>query len=67
MGKIKQWKAGGEEDKFIEKLISQGKINKYTKPSFLKEKNPAMFNQFSANVVRNHLSMLKRNNGLYCK
>lgn len=66
MAKRKQWKNGGEHDKFVEKLIKQGKINKYTKPGSLKASYPAMFADFSSNVVRNHLSALKRSNGLYC-
>lgn len=64
MGKV--WKTGGEEDKFIEKLIRKKKINKFTKPITLKS-YPAAFGEFNANVVRNHLNLLKRSNGLYRK
>lgn len=68
MGKIlKQWKNGGEEDKFIIKLMKTGKINKYTKPLTIKKEYPHLFNEFSTCVVRNHLNDLKRNNGLYRK
>lgn len=67
MGKVKSWKNGGEEDKFIEKLIKKGKINKYTKPMALKKAHPDVFGEYTINVVRNHLNIIKRRNGLYCK
>ena len=68
MGKIKKvWKDGGVEDKFILKLIKQGKVHKNTKPKQLVELNPEIFRDFSDNVVRNHLNSLKRQNGLYRK
>lgn len=67
MGRTKQWKNGGEQDKFIVKLIKQGKIHKNTKPATLKADYPNLFAEFSPNVMRNHLNILKRSNGLYCK
>lgn len=67
MGKYKQWKQDGEQDKFIKNLIKQGKINKFTKPSSLASDYPAVFGEFSPNVIRNHLNIVKRNCGLYCK
>lgn len=67
MAKTKQWKNGGDEDKFIEKLISQGRVNKFTKPSSLKKTYPNTFGAFTPNVIRNHLNILKRNKGLYRK
>ena len=51
MGKM--WKNGSDEDKFIVKLIKKGKVNKYTKPSTLKADYPAMFGDFTGNVIRN--------------
>lgn len=66
MGKI-QWKSDGKEDKFIQKLIKDGKINKFTKPHTLKINYPDIFDGFSSNVVRNHLNLLKRQNDIYCK
>ncbi len=67
MGKMKQWKKGGEEDKFILKMIRQGKITAQTKPSALKAEYPNVFGSFSSNVMRNHLNVLKFSNGLFCK
>lgn len=61
----KTWKTGGEEDKFIKKLIRSGKIHKYTKPTKLIHDHPDVFGGYSSNVVRNHLNSLKRANGLY--
>lgn len=67
MPKVKQWKKGGEEDKFILKLIRQGKITAQTKPNALKAEYPNIFGGFSSNVMRNHLNILKFSNGLFCK
>lgn len=67
MGKMKQWKKGGDEDKFILKMIRQGKITATTKPAVLKAEYPQMFGGFSSNVMRNHLNILKFSNGLFCK
>lgn len=69
MGKIvkKKWLTDGKEDKFIEELISQGKITKFTQPSYLKQNYSKMFNTHSDQVIRNHLNVLKRSHGLYCK
>lgn len=67
MGKNKQWKARGEEDKFVENLISKGKITKDTNAAALMKTYPKTFSGFTANVVRNHLNILKRSKGLYCK
>lgn len=47
MGKVKQWKNGGEEDKFLQKLIKQGKVHVNTKPAFLQSEYPAVFGSFS--------------------
>lgn len=58
------WKHDGEEDKFIEKLIKEGGINKFTKPATLLTRYPNVFGKFSVNVVRNHLNAMKR---LHCK
>lgn len=68
MGKtIKKWTTDGEEDKKLQSLISDGKINKYTKPADLQKDHPKIFGPFSLQVMRNHLNMAKRANGLYCK
>lgn len=67
MGKTTVWKQDGDQDKFIIKLIKQGKIHKDTKPAFLKANHSAVFGDFNLNVIRNHLNALKRSNGLYCK
>lgn len=67
MGKTVQWKNEGEQDKFIVKLIREGKIHKATKPAFLKATYPSVFGNFSLNVIRNHLNLLKRSSGLFCK
>lgn len=67
MGKTKVvWKNGGKEDRFIERLISEGLFTKNTKPYAMKERFPAIFGDFSENVIRNHLNDLKRKHGLYC-
>lgn len=63
----KKWIAGGKEDKFILKLIKEGKITKYTNPNFLQKEFPKYFSEFTLQVIRNHLNELKRSNGLYCK
>lgn len=62
MGKV--WKNGGQEDQVIKKLIRSGKINKYTKPSSLKNNYVRTFGDFSLNVIRNHLNLLKMSEGL---
>lgn len=62
----KQWKTDGDEDKFIVKHIKSGKINKNTTPRALMNDFPAVFGSFSENVVRNHLNLAKRKNGLFC-
>ena len=67
MGKVKTWTNGGDEDKYVIKLIKDGKVTKNTKPKDLVSNYPKMFGDFSSNVVRNHLNALKRSNGLYCK
>ncbi len=67
MGKVKQWRQGGEEDKFIEKKIKKGEINKHTPAKTLVQKWPGMFGSFSENVIRNHLNLVKRAKGLYRK
>lgn len=67
MGKAKQWKKGGDEDKLIIKLIKQGKITASTKPAHLKADYPEQFGGFSSNVMRNHLNILKFSHGLFCK
>lgn len=68
MGKItKQWKTDGEEDKFIQKLIKKGSINKYTTPKSLLTGYPAVFGNFSENVIRNHLNLAKRSSGVLCE
>ncbi|KAJ6647980.1 hypothetical protein Bhyg_03205 [Pseudolycoriella hygida] len=64
MPRAKQWKQNGEEDNFITKLISEGKITRNTKPSSLKSVFPTMFADFSPNVIRNHLNVLKMRHGL---
>lgn len=61
-----QWKHEGEQDKFIVKLIKDGKIHKDTKPAFLKATYPAVFGAFTINVIRNHLNVLKRAAGIFC-
>ncbi|KAJ6648088.1 hypothetical protein Bhyg_03313 [Pseudolycoriella hygida] len=62
---VATWKNDGEEDKFIVKLIKQGKVHKLTSPAFLKSTYPVVFGAFSLNVIRNHLNALKRNSGLF--
>ncbi len=64
---VKVWRTGGEEDKFLHKLNKQGKINKATTPTGIKKEFPHVFNDFSSNVIRNHLNDFKRRNGIYCK
>lgn len=66
MVKTKQWKVGGKEDEMVEKLINEGAIGNSTTASALKLKNPLVFGSFSDNVVRNHLTDMKRKHGLYC-
>lgn len=63
----KTWRKGGTEDKFIKKLIKSGKIHRFSKPQKLITDHPEIFSGFTANVVRNHLNLLKRENGLYRK
>lgn len=63
----KMWKADGPEDKKIQNLIENGKVNKYTKPSTLQRDYPNIFGSFSPQVMRNHLNAAKRRSGLYCK
>lgn len=65
MGKTKQWKQGGEEDKILKKLVTKGKINKYTKPANLQRDYPAVFGEFTPNVIRNHFTSIKRDMGLF--
>ncbi|KAJ6634577.1 hypothetical protein Bhyg_13151 [Pseudolycoriella hygida] len=67
MGKTKQWKKNGEQDKFILKLMRNGKINKDTKPVTLQKDHPALFGDFSTNVIRNHLNMLKMSYGIFLR
>lgn len=66
MVKVKQWKEGGKEDELVEKLINEGTITNSTTAGSLKMKNPIVFGTFSDNVVRNHLTNMKRKHGLYC-
>lgn len=63
----KTWKTNGPEDKFLNKLFKSGKITKNVKPTNIKKEYPHMFDDFSNEVIRNHLNDLKRRNGLYCK
>lgn len=65
MGKTKQWKSGGDEDKYIKKLIKQRKVTKFTKPPYLLSEHPSIFSGFSSNVIRNHLNEMKRKCGLF--
>lgn len=67
MSKAKQWKTGGEEDKLLKKLIRSGKINKYSKPCTVQNLHPEMFGGFNDQVMRNHLNIVKRSQGLFCK
>lgn len=67
MGKNKQWKQNGPEDKLLNTLIKDGKINKHTKISTLKAEHPSVFGSFTDQVMRNHLSIAKRSHGLYRK
>jgi len=68
MGKLKKiWKQNGPEDKFLTKLIKDGRVSKNTTASLLKKQHPEIFSDFTCNVVRNHLNELKRVNGMYCK
>ncbi|KAJ6639446.1 hypothetical protein Bhyg_12191 [Pseudolycoriella hygida] len=53
------------EDKFLLKLVKKGKINKSTKPASLKSEHPTVFGEFSTNVIRNHLALIKRSSGMY--
>lgn len=64
MGKLKQWKSGGAEDKLIKKLI-KGKVNRFTKPAYLQSEHEHWFKDFSTNVIRNHLTDVKRKCGLF--
>ncbi|KAJ6642687.1 hypothetical protein Bhyg_07640, partial [Pseudolycoriella hygida] len=43
----------------------EGKIHKATKPAFLKATYLSIFGNFSLNVIRNHLNLLKRSSGLF--
>lgn len=63
----KQWKSGGMEDKMIKKLIKNGKVHKHTKPAWLQQEYPAVFDHYNVGVIRNHLNDLKRKCGLMCK
>lgn len=65
MVKAQQWKSGGAEDKLIKKLIKQGKVTRFTKPAYLQSEHEHMFKTFSTNVIRNHLSDVKRKCGLF--
>lgn len=68
MGKsTRLWKTNGVQDKFLEKLILSRKVDKNTTPSSLKKEYPQIFNDFSTPVIRNHLLVLKRKNGMYRK
>lgn len=68
MGKVNNmWKSNGKEDRFIEKLISKGKVDKNTVPGYLKKEYPQIFNGFSTAVIRNHLNDVKRRNGIFCE
>ncbi|KAJ6642859.1 hypothetical protein Bhyg_07815 [Pseudolycoriella hygida] len=67
MGKTKQRKKNVEQDKFIVKLMRNGKINKDTKPVTLQKDHPALFGDFSTNVIRNHLNMLKMSYGMFLR
>lgn len=67
MVKPVKWKKGGDEDQKVIHLIKKGKITKETTPAFLTKNYPEIFEKFSDQVLRNHLSELKRANGIYCK
>lgn len=66
MPKIK-WTTDGTQDKFLEKLIREGKITKETSPGSIKNEYPRVFDNFTTAVIRNHLNHLKRRNGMFCK
>lgn len=63
----KQWRKNGDEDKAVINLIKRGKVTKRTSATDLQKMNPILFGSFSEQVVRNHLSELKRANGVFCK
>lgn len=63
----KTWKTNGPEDKFMIKLLKSGKITKNSKPNHIKKEYPQIFNDFSNEVIRNHLNELKRKHGIYCE
>lgn len=64
---LKQWKSGGIEDKFLEKLLKQGKVSKNSMPVEIKNEYPHVFKDYSLAVVRNHFNDFKRRNGIFCK
>ncbi len=64
---LKIWNKNGPEDTLILKLIKNGKITKNTKPSDIQKEYPNMFKDFSLDVMRNHVNMLKRYGGVYRK
>lgn len=61
------WKSFGVEDKFIQKLIREGKIDRDTTASMMQKEYPQIFGKFSNPVVRNHLNDIKRRNLLLGK
>jgi hypothetical protein len=63
----KQWRSGGEEDKFVINLIKDGKVTKKTSAADLKSWHPTIFGEFNDQVVRNHLHVLKLAKGLLRK
>lgn len=60
----KQWKQQGPEDQFVLQLFKDKKINKKTSARELKSRYPLIFGEFSEDVVRNHLTTLKRFEGI---
>lgn len=63
----KNWRKNGEEDKHVMGLIKKGLINKDTTPMYLKKKFPEIYGAHSEQVIRNHLTDIKRDNGIYCE
>lgn len=53
----KQWKNGGDEDKYFMQLVQEGKVHANVKPYELKKDK--VFENFSAAVIRNNIRKFK--------
>lgn len=61
-----RWNKKGEEQNLLNALAREGAITKFTTPTSLKVKHKE-FKDFSVNVIRNHLNIVKQKNGLFRK